>query len=122
MKIPKIVIPILAVITVLAGFNLRSAFTRPTTEVQLTEEIGSVKKATAIVDGLKCKGTANFFSYLFNNKEGVYSVVTYASEKKAIISYNPDIITIDGLREIIEQEVPLRNGQTRQVFTCISLK
>ena len=119
MKISKYIIPILVVVFLSGGYLLRPAFTKPTTDVAFTKTGG--EELTCIVDGLKCKGTANFFTRLFVNTPGIISIVTFATEHKAVIKYNPGVITPEGIQLVIEQAIPLNDGTSRQVFTLLSM-
>ena len=120
MKIPRLLIPVLVLITLIGGYYLRFAFTLPTTSVDF-EKSGETT-LICIVQGLKCKGTASFFTRLYNNVPGISSIETYASEHKAVFTYNPSDITPDEIRAIMEQLMLLRDGSSRQVFWCKSME
>ena len=120
MNVPKYAIPIIVIVFLFGGYLLRPAFTQPTTEMSLGEASG--KQLVCEVDGLKCKGTANFFTMLFANTPGILSITTYATEHKAVFTYDPSLITPEAIRDIIEQEIPLRDGSSRQVFSVLSMK
>lgn len=120
MKIPKIVVPILVVVSLFGGYALKAAFTQPTTSTMSVSSGGS--KLECIVDGVKCKGTATFFVSLFENVGGVNGIETYASDHRVIFSYDPSVVTPDEIRTIIEAPVPLQDGRIIQIFTCISME
>ncbi len=120
MKVPKLIIPFLVLITLVGGYYLRFAFTLPTTSVDFQNS--GEAKLTCIVQGLKCKGTASFFTRLYNNAPGISSIETYASEHKAVFTYNPFEITPDEIRAIMEQLMLLQDGSSRQVFWCKSME
>lgn len=120
MKIPHFIIPLLVVAALFGGWFLRLGFTQPSTSV--TFDAQPVKTVVCTVDGVRCKGTAAFFTKLYNNKPGIASIETYATEHKAVISYDPRVITPDSIRAIMEAPIPLRDGSTRQVFVCQSMK
>ncbi|NQU04710.1 MAG: cation transporter [Calditrichaeota bacterium] len=120
MKVPRYIIPVITVVMLFAGFYLRFAFTQPTTSVVFGEP--GEAKLVCIVDGVKCKGTANFFTNMFNNVEGISSIETIASEHRATFTYDPSKIDKEQIREIIEQPLLLRDGSNQQVFTCIEMK
>jgi hypothetical protein len=119
MKIPKIVIPILVVGSLFGGYALRAAFTQPTTSVIVGNTTGA--KLECVVDGVKCKGTANFFTSLFENVAGINGIETYASDHRVIFTYEPSLITPDQIRTIIDAPVPLQDGRIIQIFTCLSM-
>lgn len=123
MKISKYLLPLLTVVALVGGYWLRLAFTQPTTSVEFDMvDAAAVSQVVCTVDGVKCKGTANFFTGLFDGVEGVKGIETIASEHRASISYDPKLITPARIKEIIEQEISLQDGTKRQVFRCLDMK
>jgi hypothetical protein len=120
MRIPKYILPLLVLAALSGGYLIRSAFTQPTTSVTLTGSSG--KTLTCIVEGVKCKGTAAFFTQLYENTPGINSIETYATEHRVIFKYDPAVITADSIRRIMEAPIPLRDGSSRQIFICQSMK
>ena len=120
MSLPKYIIPLLVIAALFGGYFLRSAFTQPTTAVEFTQSEGA--RIVCAVEGLKCKGTANFFTKLYENTPGIASIETYGSEHKAIFVYDPSVISQDEIRAVMEQSIRLRDGTYRQVFKCLSMK
>ncbi|MFZ5433367.1 MAG: hypothetical protein ACOZB3_06280 [Calditrichota bacterium] len=120
MKIATFIIPLLVVAALVSGYFLRTPLTQPTTEVTFTESGGA--RATYIVDGLKCKGTANFFTNLYKDVPGIAGITTFATEHRAIFTFDPKVITADSIRAIMEAPIRLRDGSSRQVFACQSMK
>jgi len=120
MKIHWIWIPILAIGTLFGGYYLRLAFTQPSTSV--VNEVKGDARIVCTVQGVKCKGTANFFTKLYDGVDGISTIETFGSEHKAIFTFDPGIITSEKIKEIMEAPIPLRDGSTRQVFTCLELK
>lgn len=119
MRIPSFVLPILVVLTLYGGYFLRNAFTQPTTNMTF-DAVGKAQ-VTCIVQGVKCKGTANFFTEPYDNTPGLAAIETYASEHRVVFIYDPDIITPEAIREIMEAPIPLRDGSVRQIFVCESM-
>ncbi|UCD16538.1 MAG: hypothetical protein JSV44_08710 [Candidatus Zixiibacteriota bacterium] len=120
MTIPKYIIPMLVIIALFGGFFLRSAFTQPSTEVSFGS--GEGKRLVCIVEGVRCKGTAAFFTSLYDGVSGITGITTFASEHKAVIMYDPGLITRDSIRAIMEAPIPLRDGTSQQIFRCISME
>ena len=123
MRLPGFIIPLLVAAALYGGYNMRLLFTQPTTN--LTYETGDPRtgtKSTFIVEGLKCKGTAAFFSSLYDSIPGIIRIETFATEHKAIISYDPDVITRDSIRSVMEQEILFNDGTSEQVFKCLSVE
>jgi hypothetical protein len=120
MTIPRLIIPILAIVLMLGGYSLRMAFTNPTTNIEFAVEAdgGEVATLEAIVDGVKCKGTAEYFTTLYENEAGILSITTFAAEHKALIDFDPSQITPEEIKAVMEQEITFRDGSKGQVFTC----
>lgn len=119
MRIPKITIPVLVVIALLGGFFLRNAFTQPST----TAVMGASGTATVecIVDGVKCKGTASLFTSHFEGFAGIGTIETFAADHKAVISYDPSIISLDDIRKKIDSPVALDESTSVAFFRCLSI-
>lgn len=117
MRVPKLLIPVLVVLALAAGYSLRIPLTRPTTAQTLAEGTGA--KATFIVDGVRCKGTAMLFTALYEETPGIFGIQTFAGERMAVFDYDPKAITCDQIREIMETPIPFEDGTTSQVFKCV---
>ncbi|PWB70311.1 hypothetical protein C3F09_09210 [candidate division GN15 bacterium] len=120
MRIPKLLIPAIVIVALLGGYFLRLIFTQPTTATTFDSSAGA--KATFIVDGVKCKTTAAFFSALYDSVPGIIGIETFASEHKAIFTYDPDRITRDSIRAIMEAPIPFDDGTSEQIFKCLSVE
>jgi hypothetical protein len=120
MNVPKTLLPLLVIAALLGGYFMRSAFTKPTTQVNFTAD-GSAR-LECVVEGLKCKGTANFFTRRFQNKPGIASLETFATEHLAVFTYDPDVTSPEEIRAIIEAEIPMKDGSHRQVFRCVEMR
>ncbi|SYZ74603.1 exported hypothetical protein [Candidatus Zixiibacteriota bacterium] len=120
MRIPKLVIPLLVLLALTGGYFLRTAFTQPTTAVAYDSAQG--EKAVFVVDGVKCKGTAAFFTSLYKDIPGIIGIETYATEHKAAFTYDPGIISIDSIKAIMEAEIQFNDGTSGQVFKCLSVQ
>jgi len=119
MKLPKLLLPILVIVALFSGYFLRSAFTQPTAVMTVGD--GSGERLEYIVDGVKCKGTSDFFISLFDGVEGVNGITTYASDHKVVFAYDPELITPEEIREIIEQDVLFNDGTRARVFTVTAM-
>jgi hypothetical protein len=120
MRVPGFVIPILIVAALVGGYFLRLAFTQPTTSVTHVDTTG--RMSVFIVEGLKCRGTASFFSSLYDSIPGIYGIETYATEHKAVFNYNPEMIGRDSIQAIMEAMIPFDDSTSAQVFKCISVE
>jgi len=120
MKIPKIAIPILVLAFVAGGYAFQSAFFFPTTEVAFSA-VGD-SRVEFIVDGLKCRGTAGFFTAQFEGAAGIESITTYAASNKAVFVYDSELITPERIKSIFEKEFRMQDGTFRSVFKEIERK
>jgi len=120
MRLPRIIIPLLVALALVGGYRLRMAFTQPTLSKVFADKPG--EKATFVVDGIRCWGTAQFFTSLYEDTPGVFSIEAYASERKAVFSFNPGVISREQIRAIMEAPIPFSDGTTAQVFKCVSVQ
>ncbi len=120
MTVSRFIIPILVIAALYGGFVLRTALTQPTT--QTTFSATGREKVVCTVEGLKCKGTAGFFTKMFANTPGIATIETFATEHKAVIYYDPKVISPAGIKAVIETAVPMRDGSHRAVFKCLEMK
>jgi hypothetical protein len=118
MKVTVWTIPILVVGALYGGYLLRTAVTLPTTTVGAAQATGA--RLECIVSGVKCKGTAAFFTSLYEGVDGVLAIETYATEHKAVFTYDPAKITPGEIERVMEQEVLLNDGSRAQVFELLS--
>ncbi len=116
MKLPSFILPVLVAVAILSGYFLRNAFTQPTTNAVYNAAGDEI--VTCIVQGVKCKGTANFFTTLYDDAPGIAGIETFATEHRVIFKYDPKLISRERIKEIMETPIPLRDGTVRQVFTC----
>jgi len=120
MRLPTFVIPVLVTLALLAGYGLRTSFTGPTTVQTFAKGTGAT--ATFVVDGVRCKGTAMFFSSLYEDIPGILGIETFATERTAVFSYDPKVITRDRIQAIMETPIPFEDGTTSRVFKCMSVR
>jgi hypothetical protein len=120
MRVPKFIVPLLVLAALLGGYFLRTAFTQPTTSVSIGA--GGGKTLACVVDGVKCKGTAQFFTSLYKDVPGITGIETYATDHRAIFSYDPALITPERIKSIMEEPIPLKDGTSVQAFRCVSME
>lgn len=119
-RLPKYLIAALTILALTGGYFLRTAFTQPTSTALFSGKAAA--KTTFIVDGLKCRGTAGFFTSMYKDVPGISGIETYASEHKAVFTYDPELITGDGIRAVMESPVKLDDGSDYQVFKARSME
>lgn len=120
MRIPKLTLPILVVAFLFGGYALRLIFTQPTTAATMGGDGGAT--LTCVVDGVKCKGTAAFFSSRFNEVPGIAGIETFATEHRAVFTYDPAVITPEDIRQLIDAPVVLDDSTTVDFFKCLSME
>lgn len=117
MKVPRLIVPILVLVALAVGIFTRTSFTYPSSEVLLADPEGKTLERVAFtVQGVKCKGTANFFAERFRGVGGVVMVTAYADEHRAIITYEPSRIGPDSLRRVFEAPVIVEGERYDSVF------
>ena len=122
MRLPRIVIPMLVASALLGGYGLRLAFTQPTLAMTFGDGDTPGIKAAFVVDGVRCRGTAQFFASLYENVPGVLALEAYASEHKAVFTFDPAVTSLERIRAIMEAPVPFKDGTSNQVFRCRSVE
>ncbi len=120
MRVPPVVIPLLVLAALVAGYGLRTSFTQATTVQTFAKGAGA--KATFVVEGVRCKGTALFFSSLYEEEPGILSITTFASERTAVFNYDPKTVTPERIKAIMEAPIPFNDGTTARVFRCVSIR
>ena len=120
MPVSRLTIPILVIVALFGGYFLRLAFTQPTTLATYGQAEG--EKATFVVDGVKCKGTAAYFTSMYENVPGVIAIETFATEHKAIFTYDASVINRDSIIAIMEAPVQFEDGTSAQIFKCLSVE
>ena len=118
MPLPRIIIPICVVLALGVGFGLRGNFDRPTLTTTFADKPGA--KATFVVEGVRCRGTAALFASLYEEVPGIHEIVAYASERKVMFSFDSALISPERIRAIMETPIPFEDGTTNQVFQCLS--
>ncbi len=124
MKISRFALPLLVVVFLFGGYFLRLAFTQPTTQISFAQagEVEGKEQVECVVEGLKCKGTANFFTNLYAGKPGIAAIETFATEHTAIFTFDSSLITREEIQSIMEASVPLQDGRHVQPFTLVEMK
>jgi hypothetical protein len=120
MSVPKVLIPILVLVFVAGGYALQTAFFFPTTEVSFN--CTSDKSVEFVVDGVRCRGTAAYFTEMFARTPGIAKITTYAASHTALFEYDSQQINPDRIKSMFEKEIRMADGSFRSVFTETSRK
>ena len=114
MRIPRITIPLLVLVFIAGGYAFQSVFFFPTTEAAFSASGDATVEF--IVDGLRCRGTAAFFTQLFSSTSGIESITTYAADRRAVFVYDSKAISADRIKTIFEREFRMQDGSFQNVF------
>ena len=107
----------LVLVTFLGVVLAANMWELPTQQHQFSKDASAASQVEMIVDGLRCRGTSTFFVNALSSIDGIVSVDTYVQEHRAVISFNPERISVEGIRQTIEAPVRLQNGQVVRPFT-----
>ena len=118
MRIPKTVIPLAVILFMAGGYALQPVFFFPTTETAFSA-VGD-SEVEFVIEGLRFRGTAGFFTKLFDGTPGIESITTYAANHRAIFVYDSKLITPDRIKSIFEKEIRMRDGTFRSFFRELS--
>lgn len=80
------------------------------------------RKVEMVVQGLHCRGTANFFVRKIGETPGLLSLTTFVQKHSAQIEYDPTLIGIEEIRREIEEPVRLRDGRMARPFKVVEIK
>lgn len=94
----------------------------PTQQQQFGEAAANTHTIQMIVDGLRCRGTSNFFMNRLSDVDGLISVNTYVQEHRAALVFDPTRISVEEIRRIIEAPVRLKNGRIVQPFSVREIR
>ena len=126
MKLPSAFIPGAVLAFALLCLPLRDAFVYPAASVTFDESGAAggavVRRVEMIVQGVKCKGTAEFFVSRYENQEGILGLEAFAADHKVVVTYDASKIDEDGIRAIGEAPVKLKNGELRRLFVVEELR
>ena len=116
MKIPPLLLAPAVVISFFGVILAASLREVPTQQSRITETSGKTKEVSVIVDGLFCRGKSIFFTNMLSQAPGLVSVDTYVQEQRAVIVFDPRIITVAQIQQIIETPFRLDDGSVVQPF------
>lgn len=125
MTVPRWSVPLLIILFALLTLPLKQAFTLPSAHLQvapgeLSETAG--KRLELLVDGVKCRGTAEYFLARFRTVGGVLDITAYAADHRVILRYDPAVLSEERIRQIAEAPVQGNDGQRFSVFQVKSMR
>jgi hypothetical protein len=120
MRLPGIIIPIVLVVFAALTVPLKAVFNSPSAQISVADgaevDTQNLRRVDMVVTGVKCQGTANYFLSLFNDRDGIVEMSAYAADHRVVITYDPERISIDEMREIAEAPVLGRDGNHYELF------
>lgn len=126
MKLPAGFIPVAVLVFALLCVPLREVFVYPAASVTLGDS-GSVDRASVrtvemVVQGVKCKGTAEFFVKRYEGQDGILDMQAYAADHEVVVTYDASKIDADRIRAIGEAPVRLQSGEMRTFFVVEEMR
>ncbi len=116
MKIHSFLLAPLVGVVFLGVILVGNSWELPSMQKQFGESSGGIESVDIFVDGLRCRGTSNVFMKIVGEVPGVISVSTFVQEHRAAIKYDPSQIDPEGIAEVIEKPIRLRDGRMMRPF------
>ena len=122
MKVPLgLFSPVIGVLFLLTIFMSQN-WELPTLSHTFSDSTSESRKVEFVVQGLHCRGTANFFVRKIGETPGLLSLTTFVQKHSAQIEYDPTLIGIEEIRREIEEPVRLRDGRMARPFKVVEIK
>ena len=122
MKIPSFLLAPLVLVIFFGTILIGRTWELPTMGQTFADSSGEPKTVQMIVDGLRCRGTSNFFIKKIEKEPGLLSVSTFVQEHRAEIRYDPLRIDVESIRRIIEEPVRLQDGRLVKAFKVVEIR
>jgi copper chaperone CopZ len=122
MRIRSSLLAPMVVVLFLATIWIGKLWELPSMERTFAAAPGEVHSADFVVEGLRCRGTSNFFMSMTEGVPGIVSVTTFVQEHRATIKFDPSQIDIQGISRAIEQPVRLRDGRVVSPFRVLEIR
>jgi hypothetical protein len=122
MRVPSLLLAPLVVLTFSGAILIGQTWELPTMGQEFGAAASEEHRVEMIVQGLRCRGTSNFFMQQLANVPGLLSVSTFVQEHRAEIKFDPSQIDIVGIQRVIEAPVFLADGRIVQPFEVVEIK
>jgi copper chaperone CopZ len=114
-----VIIPIAIALLTLLAFATTNAYRVPTAELSFVEvRPSAVSTVEFVVNGLKCRGTANMLARQIADLPGVVSLTAYARTHTALIEYDPSVTSPDEIRAAAVEPI-VHEGRVYEVFEVV---
>jgi hypothetical protein len=100
MRVPPWIVPLLVVLLALLGLGGSKLFAIPSVELDFAA--GQGRTVEMLVGGVKCVDTARRAASALEDLPGIYRYVAFASRNRIEVTYDPDRLGIEQLREALE--------------------
>ncbi|MFC2171782.1 hypothetical protein ACFLU6_04020 [Acidobacteriota bacterium] len=126
MRIPKLVIPAIIVFFALLTIPLKGAFNYPAAQVTLSDggdvQQEDIRELEMIVQGVKCKGTADYFISRYNDQEGILDMTAFAADHKVVLKYDSSKVSLETIKRIAEAPVTGNDGHEYDFFVIKNIE
>jgi hypothetical protein len=106
MRVPPWIVPLLVVLLALLGLGGSKLFAIPSVELDFpaVTEGAAVQGRTVemLVGGVKCVDTARRAASALEDLPGIYRYVAFASRNRIEVTYDPERLEVEQLREALE--------------------
>lgn len=103
MKIPKAAVPVLVVLFALAGLGSARFFAVPTLTRDFAARGGNPNRtATFLVEGVKCRDTAEKAFEHLDGLKGLWRAEAFASRNEIRVTFDPAATSPQAIREALE--------------------
>lgn len=105
------VIPAVIAVLTVAGVVGAGYISVPTLTHEFDPEFdGETAEAVLIVEGVRCRGMADYLREHIEHLPGLVSMVAYAGKHRVVIEYSPRAVDVDGIIAAIEAPAKTDDG------------
>jgi copper chaperone CopZ len=122
MRIPSYLLAPLVLVVFFGTILIGRTWELPTMGQKFADSSGEPKTVQVIVEGLRCRGTSNFFMKKVEKTPGLLSVSTFVQEHRAEIRFDPSQIDTRKIRQVIEEPVRLQDGRLVKPFKVVEIR
>jgi len=121
-RIPSVLLAPLVGLTFFGAIVIGQTWELPTMGQEFGASAGGEQSVEMIVQGLRCRGTSNFFMQQMGEVPGIVSISTFVQEHRAEIKYDASQIDVKGIQSAIEAPVLLQDGRFVQPFEVLEVR
>ncbi len=121
MKIPSVILAPLTALLFAGAIMIADKWELPSTEKTFATPTGETIKVEMIIEGVRCRGTANFLNEMLGKLDGIVSVTTFVQEHRVLIKYDPELITEEEIITTIDNPVNMPDGSEVSAFHVLEV-